>query len=286
MKRLLLIVLISLLFCTPVPGEESPSLDIHFIDIGYGDAILIKSPSGEYSLIDTGYPQSRDKLLDYLRDRGVMRLEYLIVTHPHADHLGNAVDVLKEIGAENLRDNGQKIDRFDEYLTREMAEEYEKEFRGNKNYSVLKAGDTIRWGDMEFEVLWPRETVTSTDWNTNSLLMMLKLGEFKALLAGDFNTKGEIIILEEGKPDLKADLLKIGHHGSGDSSGPRFIKAVSPKRGVISVGKNPWGYPPKKKIKWFEEIGLRLYRTDEDGTVLFRYFPTRNLYVVTTEDGS
>ncbi len=285
MKRLIFLVIISTLLRGPARGGEEAALDIHFINIGYGDAILIKSPSGEYSLIDTGYPQARDKLLDYLQDRGVMELEYLIVTHPHADHLGNAVAVLKEFGAKNLRDNGQKIDRFDEYLTKDMAEEYEKEFRGNKNYSVLKAGDTISWGDMEIEVLWPRKTVASADWNTNSLLMMLEYGEFKALLAGDFNTKGEITILGESQPDLKADLLKIGHHGSGDSSGPRFIKAVSPQRGVISVGKNLWDYPPKKKIEWFEEIGLQLYRTDEDGTVLFRYFPTRDLYVVTTEGG-
>lgn len=286
MKRMALVAIICAVLSGPAPGEEQPALDIHFINIGYGDAILIKSPSGQYSLIDTGYPRAENKLLSYLRDQGVMKLEYLIVTHPHADHLGNAVTVLREIGAENLRDNGRKIDRFDELLTGQMAEKYEKEFRGNKNYSVLKADDIVRWGDIKLDVLWPRETAGSADWNTNSLLMMLRYGEFKALLAGDFNTKGEIIILMEDAPDLKADLLKIGHHGSGDSSGPRFIKAVSPKRGVISVGKNPRDYPPKKKIEWFEEIGVRLYRTDEDGTIVFRYLPLKDLYVITTEDGS
>ncbi len=267
------LILASVVFFTLVlsaGGEEAAPPEIHFIDVGYGDAILLKSPAGGYSLVDTGPPRAREQLLDYLRERGVGRLDYLIVTHPHPDHLGNAAAVLGEFGAASLRDNGEEIDRFDEYLTREMAEEYEREFRGDEDYSVLRAGGEIEWDGLSLEVLWPRDLAASEDWNTNSLVLMLRHGEFRALLAGDLNIPGEKQLLAGEGTDLGADLLKVGHHGAGDAAGDDFLRAVSPRAAVVSVGENPWGYPDEDRLERLEKQGVRLYRTDRDGTVVFR----------------
>ncbi len=268
MKNLFLAAVILFTLSLPAGGEESAPLEIHFIDVGYGDAILLKSPEGGYSLVDTGPPRAREKLLDYLRDLGIGRLEYLIVTHPHPDHLGNAVAILAEFGDRQLRDNGEKIGRFDEILTREMAEEYERKFRGNRNYSVLRTGDKIEWDGLSLEVLWPRDLAASEDWNTNSLVLMLRYGDFRALLAGDLNVPGEKQLLAGEGPDLRADLLKVGHHGAGDAAGDEFLRAVSPRAAVVSVGENPWGYPDEDRLERLEKLGIRLYRTDRDGTIV------------------
>lgn len=268
MKRLILAAVFLAAVSLASPGGEEAILALHFIDVGCGDAILIESPPGFYSLIDTGPPAAREKLLGYLREQGVERLLYLIVTHPHADHLGNAAAVAENFEVRFLRDNGQTIDRFDDYLTREMAAEYEREFRGKDNYRVLRASGSISWGYLVLDVLGPRDPAASGDWNTNSLVLMLRYGDFRALLAGDLNAAGEETLLQEGGPELRAALLKAGHHGAADASGEAFVRAVAPEVAVVSVGENPWGYPDEGRLSSLEKAGIRLYRTDRDGTVV------------------
>jgi len=244
---------------------------LHFIDVGYGDSILIKSPAGGYTLIDTGYPRRSKSLLNYLREKKVDRLDYLIVTHPHPDHLGGAIEVINNFKARNLRDNGQPIDKYDERLTQAMGNEYEKKFRGHPNYRALAAGDSIRWGDITLDILWPPDPLPSPDWNTNSMVIMLRSQKFTALLATDLNQRGERELLNNNKISLQADILKVGHHGAGDATGPEFLKAISPKFAVISVGKNPWGYPSPVVVRRLEEAKAKVFRTDRDGSISFRY---------------
>ncbi len=268
-KKLIPLFLIASLSAASASAAEGV-LEIHFIDVGYGDAILLKPAEGGSVLIDTGYPRAREKLFSYLKEQGVGELEYLIVTHPHPDHLGNAAAAAREFGARQLRDNGQRIDRFDAILTRERAGEYQREFRGNENYSVLRAGDSIAAGELALDVLWPPVPAPSDDWNTNSLVLMVRSGEFRALLTGDLNIPGERMLLAGDRPDLRADLLKLGHHGAGDASSPEFVAAVSPEAAVVSVGANPWGYPDEEMLGRLEAAGIRLYRTDRDGDIVFR----------------
>ncbi len=268
MRKLAAAIFVLAVLILPSCRARSPELRLHFIDVGYGDSILIESPNGEFALIDTGPPATREKIIGYLEGQGVDGLEYLIVTHSHADHLGNAAAVLDRFGAEQLRDNGQALDRFDKYLTRELAGEYEREFRGGENYSVLRAGESIFWAGVTLDVLWPPVPEVTKDWNTNSLVLRLRYGDFRALLAGDFNTAGEEILLQDGEADLQAEVLKVGHHGAGDSTGPGFLEAVSCRIAVVSVGENPWGYPDEEALRCLEESGVRLYRTDREGTIV------------------
>ncbi len=268
MKRLFLAAFLLAVVSFPSPGGEDASLVLRFIDVGCGDAILIEYPPGFYSLVDTGPPAAREKLLGCLREQGVEKLLYLIVTHPHSDHLGNAVAAAESFEPRFLRDNGQAIDRFDDYLTREMAAEYEREFRGKDNYRVLRASGAISWGDLTLDVLGPRDPAGPGDWNANSLVLMLRYGKFRALLAGDLNVAGEETLLKEGGPDLRAGLLKVGHHGAGDATGEDFLRAVSPRIAIVSVGENPWGYPDEENLSRLEKAGIRLHRTDRDGTIV------------------
>jgi len=260
--------------------ESDRVLELHFIDVGYGDSILIKSPSGRFTLIDTGYPEAAEKLSQYLRGENVTTLDYLIITHPHPDHLGGAVEILNIFKANNLRDNGQSIDTFDERLTPAMGREYEKKFRGQPNYRALTGEDIIRWGDITLDILRPPEPLSSPDWNTNSMVIMLRYRDFTALLTADLNKLGEEELLADKGLKLRADLLKVGHHGAGDATGHEFIKAVSPKFAVISVGKNPWGYPSPMVISRLLEAGVQVFRTDRDGSISFRYHPNEGIEMI------
>ncbi|HDL64350.1 MAG TPA: MBL fold metallo-hydrolase [Proteobacteria bacterium] len=282
MRLLTQLFLILSFFADLAFSSEEPggALELHFIDVGYGDSILIKSPAGRYSLIDTGYPRASEALLNYLREQKVDTLDYLIMTHPHPDHLGAAVEVLNNFQVHNLRDNGQSIDQFDERLTQRMGNEYEKKFRGQPNYRTLTAGDSIKWGDIIMDILWPPIPLPSPDWNTNSMVIMLRYGKFRALLAADLNQRGEKELLKNKELSLRADLLKVGHHGAGDATGPEFIKAVSPKLAVISVGKNPWSYPSPVVIRRLQEAGVKVFRTDRDGSIKFRYHPDEGIRIM------
>ena len=274
------LLFIAFFILIPATGaEDDGALELHFIDVGYGDSLLIKSPGGRYTLIDAGYPRSSEALLDYLKERKVNCLDYLIITHPHPDHLGAAVEVLNKFQVHHLRDNGQPIDQFDERLTQTIGTEYEKKFRGHPNYRALAAGDSIRWGYITLDILWPPTSLPSPDWNTNSMVIMLRYRKFRALMAADLNQRGEVELLKNEEISLQADLLKIGHHGAGDATGPEFLKAVSPQIAVISVGKNPWGYPSPVVVRRLQEAGVKVFRTDQDGSISFRYLPDKGIEI-------
>jgi len=135
------LLFIAFFILIPATGaEDDGALELHFIDVGYGDSLLIKSPGGRYTLIDAGYPRSSEALLDYLKERKVNCLDYLIITHPHPDHLGAAVEVLNKFQVHNLRDNGQPIDQFDERLTQTIGTEYEKSSGGIRTTELLRQG--------------------------------------------------------------------------------------------------------------------------------------------------
>ena len=274
-KKYFLLSIAFFIFTSIGVAEYDGALELHFIDVGYGDSTLIKSPAGRHTLIDTGYPRASASLLTFLREQKVDTLDYLIMTHPHPDHLGGAVEVLKNFKVKQLRDNGQPIDQFDERLTQAMGAEYEKKFREKPNYRTLTTGDSIKWGDITLDILWPPDPIPSLDWNTNSMVIMLRSQKFRALLAADLNQRGERELLNNTGITLGSEILKVGHHGAVDATGPELLKAVSPKFAVISVGKNPWGYPSPVVIRRLQEAGAKVFRTDRDGSISFRYHPDK-----------
>jgi len=271
-------LLISLLLLPlPCRGEE---LLLSFLDVGYGDAILIREPGGTAALLDTGYPEENHKLISWLHEHGIKQLDYLLLTHPHADHLGNAVEVLSTFQAKTVGDNAEAINRFSTRLTQEMAETYESSIRNHPRYFKLLRGRNIDMGQVTLEVIWPIEGEYLDDWNTNSTVIMLKWKGFRALLAADLNHTGEEILLNM-KTDLDADLLKVGHHGAADSSSGAFLEAVSPRWGVISVGPNPWGTPDPDTLTRLDKSCDRLLQTPRDEDITFRIFQDGRVWIYT-----
>jgi competence protein ComEC len=255
-------------------SAEAPAgdLELSFLDVGYGDAILLKNPAGAFILIDTGYPEAREALSAELAKRGVTALDWLIVTHPHADHLGNAVWARKKFQPARWGDNGQAIDRFSQRLTEERAREYEKEFRGGTGYAKLGDGDEITWGETSLKVIWPA-ALASPDWNANSLVIALSCRNFSALLSGDINIPAERELVARVQGSLRASLLKTGHHGGADASGEEYLKAVSPRWAIVSVGANEWGNPSAETLRRIEAAEALVLRTDQEGTITVRYSP-------------
>jgi competence protein ComEC len=141
--------------------------------------------------------------------------------------------------------------------------------RENNNYKPIKAGDFFKYGGVKIQVLWPY-TVTSYDWNANSLVLRASYGSVSLLLMGDANNDVENALLNE-KKDLRASILKVGHHGASDSTSEKFIKEVAPEYAVISVnGKNLNGYPAKEVIEMLRERGIKILTTYSDGNIILR----------------
>jgi len=265
MKTTLLILGLSLLTGTGKPPEE---LGIAFLDVGYGDAILITQ--GDYAaLIDTGYPEREGDLFAALDRRGIDKLDFLLLTHPHPDHLGNAAELVRRMQPKTVADNGERISGPRGRLTAEMIDDYTRTVRENPRYRVLSRGDTLILGQARLEVIWPPRQKTTRDWNSNSAVILLSFAGFRALLAGDANQVTEQTLLDSGE-SLQADLLKVGHHGAGDTAGVAFLQAVKPRWAAVSVGKNPWGIPAPETIRRLQKAGARVFLTSRDGDIFFR----------------
>ena len=245
---------------------NSPPLKIHFLDVGEGDSILIEAPNGEAALIDAGNLITGLDIVKYLEKNNIYELEHLIFTHPHLDHIGGAFFVLQMVGAENVYDNGENLlelaKRSDVYRW------YNDLARKSNKYSVLRAGDSLSLGEVKLKVLWPSQPLIFSDFNANSLVIMVKYKTFKCLLTGDLTFPAEAELLKK-ESRLEVDVLKVGHHGFNDASSEEFLRAVSPKIAVISVNKgNIRGYPSQETIMRLKNMGIEVYRTDKGGNIV------------------
>jgi competence protein ComEC len=262
MGRGFLVQVLILLLCSLGAGAED--LKVFFLDVGEGDAVYMEAPGGKRLLVDTGNPITGHRVVEFLSKRGVSSLDVLITTHPDLDHIGGVFHVLQSIGADLRYDNGQLLDRGDcDDLYRWYADIFRK-----GGYRALETGDRIAVGPVIIDVLSSFDAGVS-DWNTNSLVMMVTYGKTSILLAGDATLATERALLKRGAR-LKADVIKVGHHGAGDASSERFIEAVSPGYAVISVNRNNIrGYPDDKVVSGLKEKGIEVFFTYRDGDIVF-----------------
>ncbi len=266
MKKFLALGLILFIFSflSPLNGSDEAGR-IHFINVGEGDSILLET-RGKSALIDTGNLISGPRLVKYLKEKGIEKLDCLIITHPHPDHIGGVFFILAILKVEKIYDNGQDLGGVRK--TCAIYRWYEDLVRKRKNYAVLISGDTLTLGNLTLEVLWPPGVPTSSDFNTFSMVMMVRAGGFSCLLAGDLTASGERELLKR-RVDLKADVLKVGHHGAKDATTAEFLGAVSPRVAVISVDEaSVWGYPSGEVLERLEKAGVKVYRTDRDGDIV------------------
>ncbi len=254
----------------PPPREESepaaPGLAVHFLDVGQGNSILLAAP-GANVLIDAGERGRGDSVLRYLAEQGVRRLDLIIGTHPHSDHIGGLAAVLGELEAGEillpaLPEDIVPASPFYTELLEAVA-------FGGLSITAAEPGLSFDLGGgAALTVLAPAGVYD--DLNNYSVVCRVDYGKTSFLFAGDAERRAEADILESGA-DLAATVLCVGHHGSETSTSRDFLEAVAPSVAVISCGQdNSYGHPHRELIERLEEIEARILRTDLHGTVVLR----------------
>jgi competence protein ComEC len=275
-RRLRLLVLIGLVFgWQPAGASSSGEMRVVFLDVGQGDSTFIRTPAGKTILVDGGgtpswsklsYDPGREEIVPFLRREGVKALDFVVISHPHGDHIGGFLEVFRRIPVRNLLDPGLDHDEPEYPALLKLAREKKT------NYEVVGEGDVLNWDPaLRVEVLAPSRDFEFTHLNDNSVVLKITYGEVSFLLTGDVEKEGEARLVKKHKNDLRADVLKVAHHGSRTSTTPRFIDAVRPKTAVISCGRNNlFKHPHPEVVSRLQSRGIKTYRTDLDGDVEIR----------------
>ena len=240
-------------------GYSQESLEVHYIDVGQGSATLIKS--GDHAmLIDAGDSDQGTKLQLYLTKQGVEGLDYLVLTHPDADHIGGAPVIITKFGIGQLfLSNYEK----DNKTTQKVRDAMQYKGLTASDYQV---GDTYTLGNASFTILAPVKEYA--DSNNASIALMVQNGNNRFLFTGDCEAEAEADLIASGA-DLSADVYLAGHHGSDTASSQAFMDAVSPTYAVISCGEgNSYGHPHAEVLNRFRSMGIQVFRTDEQGSVI------------------
>lgn len=243
----------------PVEGQA----EFHFIDVGQGDAALIRTSEGNI-LIDAGTNASEDALIAYLKAEGITELAFVVFTHPHEDHIGGADAVLEYCAVQNvIRPDASAesvtYNRMMDAIKAEGATEY------------LSAPDQVyTLGDLKMTILGPVGS-NYDDTNNESVVLRVDFGESSVLYTGDAEDVSEKEMLSRYALNgrLDCDLLKVGHHGSDSSSTEAFLRAVTPEMAVISCGRgNEYGHPTGEVLSRLETMDVTFWRTDLLGDVV------------------
>lgn len=266
MRKTLLIttVLLGFMLYRVIGFYEDRLLRIYFLNVGQGDSILIRTPDYKFVLIDGGPDSSVLSELGEVMPFWLRKIDAVILTHPDLDHLNGLNDVIRfyEVGKVfyNVLD---KDTLAYNYFVRTIGEK-SLESEGLQSKDDFKMGCCV-----EFDVLWPDEYVDLNSLgptNNTSISVKLIYGDFEIILAGDIESAIEDRLAHTG--NIKADLLKINHHGSNTSSTEDFLDAVGPETAIISAGKdNKFGHPTEQTLDRLNERAVRVYRTDVSGRI-------------------
>jgi competence protein ComEC len=246
-------------------------LEIHVIDVGQGDAVAVRSPAGRWILVDAGvasrgFDAGGRRVVPYLAARGVRRLEGLVLTHAHADHMGGAATTLQSLRPRWVGDPGSPSPSAHYLGLLRVA------VRENARWVGLRQGASIVLDGVAVDFLHPEVIgALEDDPNDLSVVMRIAYGEFAALLTGDATALVEERMIRSYGVELQADVLKVGHHGSATSTTPAFLEAVRPAIAVVSAGRgNRYGHPHAVVVDRLEASGVRVLRTDRHGSVVIR----------------
>ena len=242
-----------------VSSLDNPYIEVHFLDVGQGDSIFIEINNSKTMLIDASTSSYGNFIIDYISSLGYDRIDYLIATHPHADHIGSMQDIVLEydIGDIYMPKVSTNTKTYENLLTA----------IDDKNLTIKKAYKGVKIIDedeLDVSILSPTKDEYD-NLNNYSAVLKLTYKNVSYLFMGDSEEEVEENILD----DVKADVIKIAHHGSNSSSSLEFLKKVSPTYAVISVGEdNSYNHPHKEVLDRLEEIGSIVYRTDLDGNII------------------
>ena len=243
---------------TSDPGEPA-ELNVHYIDVGQGDATLVTC-GGHSMLIDTGDNNKGTTVQLYLTKQGIDHLDYLVLTHSDADHIGGADVIISKFNIDRIFFSNYEQD------TKTYRELMDAMADKGKDYTTPAAGETYRLGDASFTILGPLKNYDTP--NNSSIALMIAHGAKRFLFTGDCGETAEADLAASGQ-DLSADVYQTGHHGSRTSSTQKLMDAVKPAYAVISCGEdNSYGHPHAETLNRFRSMGIQVFRTDEQGSIV------------------
>lgn len=277
MRRLLPIIILGLALAIGIrfgidqPDESfGPALQVDFIDVGQGDSIFIRTPDRINVLIDAGEAEAGPEVVAHLRRLGVKRLDLVVMSHPHSDHIGGMPAVFEAFEIEGVLDSGYVHGTATQERVLRMIED------GKVPYHRATAGMEFRLGsEARLEVLAPSERLirgTRSDANNNSVVVRLVFDRVRMLFTGDIEKAGEGGLIAS-RQDIESQALKVAHHGSSGSTSLELLRMVRPEYLIISVGKgNEYGHPSKATLRRVDrnKTGALLFRTDKDGTITIK----------------
>ena len=239
--------------------NASEKLEVHFIDVGQADAMLIKC-EGHNMLIDGGNADDSQLIYTYLKNQGISYLDYIVNTHGDEDHVGGIPGAMQLVGG-NIGTALAPYTNMNKERFQVFANKLKK---SGKQITVPKTGDSYKLGSAGFQIL----SVGNRQEN-QSIVLRLEYGNTSFLFTGDADENQEKEIISAGYK-LQSDVLKIGHHGSDTSTCYQFLKAVNPEAAVISVGRdNTYGHPTDTVLSRLKDSGADVFRTDNNGTIIF-----------------
>jgi len=247
----------------PAPSSGA-LLKVNYLDVGQGDSEFIELPNGQTMLIDAGNPENGSGIVSYITSRGHNKIDYLIATHPHADHIGGMATVVDslDIGTIYMPRTSDGDTPTTSVYKKLLTSIQSKGLKIN----TAKAGVSIvNTGSLSATMIAPNSTGYG-DLNQYSAVIMLTYGKNKFLFMGDAGNTSE----SEIAADVSADVLKVGHHGSKTATSQKFLNKVHPKQAVIEVGSgNKYGHPTQQALNRLKSIGATVYRTDLCSTIVF-----------------
>ena len=261
MKKLIIILTLVFILCFTGTLYAQENLKIYFLDVGQGDSSVIVSSSGQVVLIDSGPDESL--ILNYLENLSITHIDLLIASHAHADHIAGMDKIIAKYRPRAFIDSGIPHTTI----------AYQKMITAIGKYNINYYQGTsrkINLGPLTFTILPPANPlIKESELNNNSIVIRLDFKDFSCLFTGDIEKGREGQLLTESRSTLNVDILKIGHHGSSSSSSPLFIKSVNPETSIIFCGKgNQYGHPHQETLTLLQNLGINIYRTDLNGTIL------------------
>lgn len=242
-------------------NHATTDMKVHFIDVGQADSILIES-AGKYMLIDAGNNEDGEMLKKYLQKEGVRKLDYVIATHPHEDHIGGMDDIIDTFQVDTIfmPDISHTTKTFEDVLTA-IADK-------NLEITIPQVGEQYQIGNAQFIIIAPNSSDYEADLNNYSIGIKLINGNNRFVMCGDAEEAAEKDILNNGI-DISADVYKVSHHGSSTGTTQEFLQAISPRYAVIECGAdNVYGHPHEATLGKFEDMDIDVYRTDRNGTIV------------------
>lgn len=276
---------LAVVYCAPgIAAAIDPDLHLDAIDVGQADCLLLRAPGMHAMLVDGGGKLERGgasgrvvaqpigdviasrTVMPFLLRHWVMHLDAVVLTHPHGDHAGGLPVILQHERVDSIFDSAQLYGGPAYRRALEVVRARHIPYRVARRGEAFDLGSSTHVSILAPEM--PLITGSSSDINNNSVVMRVEFGHAALLLTGDAQAEAEARLLSHGGADLRADILKVGHHGSAYSSTPAFLAAVHPKIAIISCGlHNVFGHPSPRTLSVLRDAGATIYRTDLDGSI-------------------